>query len=201
MGRPSNTAERRRDIVRGLRLVLAENGYAGATVPDIARAARLSPGLVHYHFDSKRAVLLALVDDLTDGLRARFADRAAAAKTARDRLRAFVDAATALGADADEDAVACWIGIVAEAVRDADVRDVVERTSATLRADLAQLTSDALAEAGRDRRDAPRIALLLWTTIQGSYLVAKTSPSAIPRGAMAAFLRRLVDDSVEEKPR
>ena len=50
MARPRNTEERRRQIVDGLRLVMAENGYDGASVQAVAKAAGLTAGLVHYHF-------------------------------------------------------------------------------------------------------------------------------------------------------
>lgn len=53
MPRPSNTAERQEQIVLGLLEVMAERGYEKASVASIARAAELSPGLVHYHFQTK----------------------------------------------------------------------------------------------------------------------------------------------------
>src|SRR3954470_3511156 len=64
MPRPSNTEERRAQITRALVKVMAKRGYDGASVADIARAARLTPGLVHYHFKSKRDILLAVLRDL-----------------------------------------------------------------------------------------------------------------------------------------
>jgi len=54
MARPSNTDERRGQIVAALQAVMARAGYAGATIAAIARQAELAPGLVHYHFKDKR---------------------------------------------------------------------------------------------------------------------------------------------------
>ena len=197
MGRPSNTAERRSEIVRGMRRVVARAGYAGATVPDIARAARLAPGLVHYHFADKRAVLLALVEDLEHGFSVRVAARDARATSARARLHAFLDAAVALGPDADEDAVACWVAVSAEAVRDRAVRDVVARSTARLVDALRARVCDALVEAGASvqaaRAHAPLHAAALWSAIQGSFAMATTAPASIPRGSMAPALHTLAD--------
>ena len=45
MPRPPNTEQRRSQIVGGLARVMAERGYAKATIQAIAKAAGLSPGL------------------------------------------------------------------------------------------------------------------------------------------------------------
>ena len=186
----------------GLRRVLARQGYAGATIPDIARAARLAPGLVHYHFADKRAVLLALVDDLSATLRARVARFDAGAVDARGRLHAFTDAALALGPGADADAVACWVAISAEAVRDAEVREVLAAAVAPLIAELRARVRATLPASpkgsGPASTTATRLAATLWCAIQGSFVVASTTPDLIPTGAMAPALRALVDRIVKE---
>ena len=193
MGRPSNSAERRAQIVTGLGQVLATQGYAGATIADIGRAAGLAPGLVHYHFKDKRAVLLALVDDLVAKLRERVARREGRAKSAAQRLTAFLDAAVALGPDAEPAVVACWVSVSAEAVADAEVRAVLSCVTAPLWADLRARVRAALREAGRPGTTAPAQAALLWSAIQGSYLIAVTTPGVIPPGSMAKALRSHVD--------
>ena len=71
MARPVNTHLRRAQIVDGLQQVMAERGYARASITAIGKAAGLSPGLVHYHFGSKQEVLLALVDRLSARLEER----------------------------------------------------------------------------------------------------------------------------------
>ena len=40
---------------------MADRGYERASVTAIAKAAGLTPGLVHYHFHNKKEILLALV--------------------------------------------------------------------------------------------------------------------------------------------
>ena len=53
MPRPSNTEQRRNDITLAFLKVMAETGYAKATVRAIAAEAALSPGLIHHHFKNK----------------------------------------------------------------------------------------------------------------------------------------------------
>ena len=79
MPRPSNTAERRAQIIEGLLNVIAEGGYEGATIASIAKSAGLGSGLVHYHFANKQAILLALVERIVGLIEARYAHRLGAA--------------------------------------------------------------------------------------------------------------------------
>ncbi|HEY3497153.1 MAG TPA: helix-turn-helix domain-containing protein, partial [Polyangiaceae bacterium] len=65
MTRASNSAERRGQIVEGLLAVMAREGYEGASIQAIGRAAGLAPGLVHYHFDTKQEILVELIETLT----------------------------------------------------------------------------------------------------------------------------------------
>ena len=44
MGRPSNRAERRAQILAAFATVLADHGYAGATITAVANEAGLTPG-------------------------------------------------------------------------------------------------------------------------------------------------------------
>jgi AcrR family transcriptional regulator len=64
---------RQRLYHESLRLI-RERGYEGTTLRDIGRRAQASPALLYRYFPSKRAILLALYDDLS----ADFRERAAA---------------------------------------------------------------------------------------------------------------------------
>lgn len=57
-------AERTRlRLLEAARTAFARDGYAGATVADIAAAAGCSKGAYYFHFASKEEILLALVGD------------------------------------------------------------------------------------------------------------------------------------------
>lgn len=57
-------AERRSQILAATYDVAAREGLEGTTIMQVAAAAGLSPGLVMFHFKSKRQLLLALLDSL-----------------------------------------------------------------------------------------------------------------------------------------
>jgi AcrR family transcriptional regulator len=54
-------AGRRAQIVRAAAAVLGRQGYAETSLKDVAREAKVAPGLLHYYFDSKEELLLEVV--------------------------------------------------------------------------------------------------------------------------------------------
>jgi TetR/AcrR family transcriptional regulator, transcriptional repressor of bet genes len=200
MARPSNTEERRQQIVQGLLRVMAERGYERASIAEIARAAGLTPGLVHYHFTEKQEVLLTLVEQLAGGVRERVKQRLARAKGgARGQVDAFLEAFLATGEGADPAAVSAWVTISAEAVRQPEVRAAYEKV---VRADLEQL--EALVAEVTGRRKARTVAAGLFAAVQGYFVLAAAAPGLIPTGSAATTVKRmaagLLDtaDGVEE---
>lgn len=193
MPRPSNREQRRAQIVDGLRVVMAEHGYDGASVASIARTAGLASGLVHYHFGSKEEILLALVEQLSVGLRERLELRLLSATTLWDRLDAWIDAHLALGADSDPSAVACWVAIGAEAVRRPDVRRVYEAAVASDLDRGERLIANILTDQrGPDSTGSARLlATGLLAAIEGSYRLAAGAPGAVPVGFAAPSVRAM----------
>jgi AcrR family transcriptional regulator len=61
-GTKAPEAARREQILAAAYQVAAQEGLEGTTIIQIAAAADLSPGLVLFHFKSKRLLLLALLD-------------------------------------------------------------------------------------------------------------------------------------------
>jgi TetR/AcrR family transcriptional repressor of bet genes len=199
MARPSNTIERRAQIVRGLMSAMAEHGYEGATIAKIARAAGLSPGLVHYHFETKANVLLALVATLTEGLADRVAERHGGATNPRDRLRGVLDAFVATGEGADPSAVAAWVLIGSEALKQ-DVVRVAWRGAVSAAVEAIELAVEAvLLDEDRDTDDerAHTIALALFAAIQGAYQLAAATPELLPSGFFADAAWRMAVGLIE----
>jgi TetR/AcrR family transcriptional regulator, transcriptional repressor of bet genes len=188
MGRPSNTEERRQQIVAGLLRVMAERGYDGASVAAIAKAAGLAQGLVHYHFKDKQEILLTLAEQLAARVHERVASRLARVKggDARARVDAFLDAFLATGADADPAAVASWVTISAEAIRQPEVRAIYEKV---VRTDLEHL--EELVGAVTGKRRARAVAAGLFAAIQGYFVLAASAPGLVPPGSAASTVKRM----------
>ena len=194
MARPANGVERRAQIVDGLLLVMAREGYERASIAQVARAAGLSPGLLHYHFASKHQILVALVHRLVAQVTARAeALLERAGEQPRRRLCAFLDAHVALGDDADGRAVAAWVVVGTEAMRDRQVRALYVRALEGSLGWLRQLVGDCLTHERRVRRNTARIAAALLAAVEGAYRVRTAAPALLPVGFAAPTLRTMVD--------
>jgi TetR/AcrR family transcriptional regulator, transcriptional repressor of bet genes len=190
MSRPSNTQVRRHEIVSGLMVAMAQRGYEKASIQAIAAAAGLTPGLVHYHFANKQEILLALVERLVALVGTRFEGRVAKANDAWARLDAYVDAHLALDDSSDADAVACWVAIGAEALRQPEVKAVYRRTIRAQLELLEGLVRDVLDLEVRSTRAADTIAAGLLSTIQGAYQLA-VAAEVTPPGFAAATTKQI----------
>jgi len=203
VARPSNTAQRREEIVGGLLRVMAAQGYGGATIAQIAEEAGLPSGIVHYHFESKKEILVAVLGRLSRVVRERYLRRAARAGVTetRGRVRAWIDAHVALGPDADARAMACWVAVGAEALRDPVVRKEYEKVLVEERDTLEALVRAALRSEGRATRAARAIAVALLSAVQGAFQLGCAAPGTIAAGSMAPALRRMADGLMSAEPR
>lgn len=59
---PKAVEDRREQIIDAAMRVFAQKGYTKATNKDIARAAGITPGLIYYYFESKEALLIAILE-------------------------------------------------------------------------------------------------------------------------------------------
>jgi TetR/AcrR family transcriptional repressor of bet genes len=185
MGRKSVREERRAELTRAFARVLATHGYAGATIAAVAEEAAVAPGLVHHHFASKHDLLESLLDDLMDRFRRRahrFEDDERV-----DPLDAYLSAALALDGTADTVAARCWVGVLAEAVREPAL---FARMRRLLDGEIGAIQRRA---GGRLRvEDASAVlAFVLGALMFGAFAPRKTSGFAAP--AARAFARALVE--------
>jgi TetR/AcrR family transcriptional repressor of bet genes len=198
MARPSNTAERRVQIARALLHVMAKTGFSGASVADVAKVAKIAPGLVHYHFKNKLEILLVAIDELALDYDARLDRRLAEASgRPQDELRAFIDAHLRLGSDADPAALACWIDISGEALREPRVKKAFAKVIAGAAARLTEILKRgvAIGAFSCDEPEAASAAIL--ATIQGYYAIGATARDVIPRGSAAAALDAMCEGLVK----
>jgi TetR/AcrR family transcriptional repressor of bet genes len=192
MPRPSNSAERRLQIARALRSIMASRGYDGASIADVAAAAGLTPGLVHYHFENKLEILLVVLDDLFAGHTAALEQALAQANgDASQKLAAFLDLHLATGRSADPQALACWITIIGEALREPAVRDAYERATIALLERLRAILREGVSAGVFHTSDPKAAAAALMAAIQGYFVLAATARSQIPRSTAAASVKAM----------
>lgn len=200
MARPSNTDERRAQITGALMKVMAKRGYDGASIADIAKAARLTPGLVHYHFKNKQEILLAALNELS----ARHETELVARLSSLEgdpiaELEGFVDFHLGLGSDADPEALAMWILLSGEALRDAKVRAEFTKAVEKTRSHLEAILRRGLAEKSFECASVEAAASALVALIQGYFVLAASARSLIPKGSAAVSAKCMAEGLLRPK--
>ncbi|MCA9547365.1 MAG: TetR family transcriptional regulator C-terminal domain-containing protein, partial [Myxococcales bacterium] len=143
-------------------------------------------GLVHYHFQSKLQVLLALIEAMEARIAQRVEHALSGATDAWGRVDALLHGLLALGDGGDEAAAACWAQIGAEAQRIPEVGAAYRDGLARWRAHLIE----ALTAAGAP--DPIGLALLAVIAAEGAWRVGHGAPSLIPPGEALPMVRGLV---------
>jgi AcrR family transcriptional regulator len=83
-------ADRREALLDAAARLFAERGFAGVSIEDLGGAVGVSGPAVYRHFESKQAVLAALLIDVSEGLLDGGRACIAGADTARDALESLV---------------------------------------------------------------------------------------------------------------
>jgi TetR/AcrR family transcriptional repressor of bet genes len=194
MARPSNTEQRREQIARALLKVMARKGYDGASIANVAAAAHLASGVVHYHFKDKQEILITALRDLVGEHAAALDEKErAAGADAASKVAAFIDFHLGLGADANAEILACWVMLSGEALRQPKVRSEHEKALASIAGRLQAIIQEGM-QAGTFRcEDAAAAASALVAVVQGYFVLAAVARSVIPRGSAATATRHMAD--------
>lgn len=187
MGRRPNTDVRREQIVDALQAEMALAGFSRATTKSIAERAGLAPGLLHYHFTDKEAILHALVERLIAQADQRFESLSAAAGSPAEKLRSYVAARVGEGGAGEAAQVGVWVSLIADALVIGSVRD---RVVAWLAADQKRLT--ALFRAAGVAPPAAHAAMLI-AGVLGSFSLHALQVPGVPRAYAAPRLIGWID--------
>ncbi len=87
MGRKSIARIRRKQIIEGFYQVVAEKGFASASVHEIEDAAGVSKGVLHHYFANKEAMVLGVMEYLITSYTAEFREKVLKHKSATERLK------------------------------------------------------------------------------------------------------------------
>jgi TetR/AcrR family transcriptional repressor of bet genes len=197
MSRKSNTEQRRSEITAAMLIVLAEQGYERATIQAIAKQAKLTPGLIHYHFKTKAEILMDLISGLTAIFQARYEILGLSALSPREKLLAYIDARLAKGDGANPEAVAAWVIIGAEAVKQPEVRALYEHAISQELIMLQDLLKAYLKAKGKPIKSASHLAAVIIATMEGAFQLASAAEAVMPKAYAAKTVIALVERFIE----
>lgn len=177
MGRKSKRIERRGEILQAFAKVMADHGFAGATITAVADAAGLSPGLLHHHFKNKEEMLSELFSSLLSTFKLRLQTQP---HEASDMLFHYVDCALKLDQHADVVMAKCWVGVLSEALREPSL-------FAKLRSHL-QNEVDEITKISHGKIDTGQssalLAYILGSLVFGAFAPRKTAGFAATNGKL-----------------
>ncbi|MFB6195769.1 MAG: TetR/AcrR family transcriptional regulator [Haloplanus sp.] len=161
--------DRTDDIMCATYRALCRHGYADLTMQDIADEWSKSKAALHYHYDTKRGLLLAFLDHLYDTYTAHVGDPDDGSPA--DRLVAVIDAALdPPRTDSHRELRTALFEIKAQAPYDEAFRERLERFDRHLHGEVRGVVSDGV-ETGAFRADIDpdATATLLVTLVNGAH--------------------------------
>jgi AcrR family transcriptional regulator len=193
--RPKVAAERRAAIVRATIRCLARDGYARLTMKRVAAEAGLSPGILHYYFRDKRAILASAAATVTGDLDRRVAAETRSARDALARLRALLHACFRAATE-NRDFWTVFIELWGEALHDRELARLNRHAYARARRFLGASVARGTASGAFRAVVADEAAALILAIVDGLSLQLTFDPALMPLGravrvaeeALGAFL-------------
>jgi TetR/AcrR family transcriptional repressor of bet genes len=149
---------RRLQIQRAAARVIARKGFPGTTLADVAKAAKVSTGMINHYYANKLAMLVDALVHVSDGFQSRTQKAMDAAPTARAKLRAMIDIGLAGRSSEERQGHRIWIMALAESLTAPALNKVIVERRRLYREQLATMYAAVAAEAGLAARDAATLA-------------------------------------------
>lgn len=189
------TEARRQEVLDAASECFEKFGFHGASMAQIAKTARMSPGHIYYLFENKDDIIGTIVER-EQAERLTHVD---AMRREDDVVRAMIEQADCGVEHQLASGAALQLEVLAEAGRNPKLAEIVRNGDRLAREKLATVMAAAFAQRGRtcDARDlAARIEALM-ALFDGLMLRTVRHP-AIDRDAIAPVVRRIVAALLEE---
>jgi AcrR family transcriptional regulator len=192
MPRPNVEAERREQILLATCAVISEVGMHDMRVADVAARAGVSSGIVHYYFDSKRAVLVAAFEfNVTRSLERRRA-LLESVRAPLDLLARLVESYLPREGETLT-AWRVWAELWAQALRDPEFQAINERVYGEWRNLVVEIIARAQADGSARAGDPVELANMLIGMIDGLAIQVLAQSAEMPAAKMRATLDAFID--------
>ena len=96
MAKNSTTAERKTQIVDATIECIARHGYNNFSMQDVAKAAGVSKGIIHYYFLNKDDLMLCVLEKVVANIELLLHKTLSKASSTREKLQLFIEVCTGL---------------------------------------------------------------------------------------------------------
>ena len=155
------------EIIRATGRALCEHGYANLTMQRIAEESSMTTAAIHYHFDTKEELLNALLDDVVDDFEERLACDGG---DPRERLAAFLDAVFTPSIDRADEFPVAIMELKSQAPYHETYRKRFIELDEAMRAVVATIVRDGIAEGHFDDADPDEVARTVSTIFNGGHV-------------------------------
>lgn len=164
------TDERRRQIFIGLFHSVVKKGFSNCTISEIAKAANVSRGILHYYFKNKQDMLLELMRVLGnthyEGLQGMIAET----DDPREKLKGIVRFHYLDDSKPFHDTAGVWVEFWGQAPHDREVRAAVSAIQSRLRTLIADLIVEGMDKGVFRRVDPQCTASVIMSMMEGPTL-------------------------------
>ena len=198
--KPEGEDGRRRQLIEMTLDSLAEVGFVGSTLSEIAGRAGVSPGLVAHYFGDKDGLLQAAFRALTSRLGETVAARLKAADSPRARVQAVIDA-NLDASEFDQRTGSAWLAFWGQVLHNEGLRRVQLVYQKRMLSNLGHALGQLLPEG-----DARRLAAMIAAMIDGVWLRAALSTwreadSQSARAMLTAFVDSRLEAMSQQAPK
>ena len=157
----------RQQVIAAAIQTLAKRGLAQTSVSDIADAAGMSKGVVHYHFKSKDDLLGRVLDACVAAIHTRTRRAWDEAKDPLDKIRSYLREGWASRTDGSPE-MRVIAELAAQGVHDPRMREAISTMFQTMREQLVRDFVECFAEIGLRPKIPPRVVpRLVMATLDG----------------------------------
>ena len=190
--RQERRAETRERLLEAAARVFAREGYAGASVEEVAGEAGFSTGALYSNFSGKEELFLALLTRNVERVSGRVAEAVAERPTVEERAHGAA-AEWMRFVEREPDQILLFMEFWAYAVRDPEVRPRFAAAYAEPRAATARLIDESARELGlRPTLPAEQLATAIDALADGLSLQRLVDPESVPDGLFGEVLSLLL---------
>lgn len=190
--------ERRAEIVDALYRCIAQQGYAGTSVRDIAAEANIKAPAIYYYFESKEDILYTLADHIFDRYRQQFRDflQSGLKKPSREQLKLgsrflFIKVA------GDRDLIAVFQDLFNLSTYDKRLRTSLRKLYRRYRDEVSEFIRDCIQETKLPEKEISELAAFLVSASEGASGLWGLDPGEVDLSKIANMADRLIDSILE----
>ena len=185
---PVRHGEKRRQILDAAQRCFAREGFGRASIANLCAEAGISPGHLYHYFESKEAILGAIIQRLLEDVSAKFGRTLESS----DALAALIADAQRAKVRKDDGEPVLMLDVLADAGRNPAVAGILQTHSRVMREMLADFLRRGQARGGIDPTlDAEMAAAVLIGMIDASKIMAVRDPS-LDRARMIESLQTMI---------